>query len=84
MQRIGAYINLGAYYIAGIPVAVVLGFLLHLRGMGLWIGMMTGSSVQALLFILITSFINWPKQVHSVMLSHFVKVPLLLSYFNTN
>ncbi|XP_008229282.1 PREDICTED: protein DETOXIFICATION 12 [Prunus mume] len=62
MQRIGAYINLGAYYIAGIPVAVVLGFLLHLRGTGLWIGMMTGSSVQALLFILITSFINWPKQ----------------------
>ncbi|XP_020416469.1 protein DETOXIFICATION 12 isoform X2 [Prunus persica] len=62
MQRIGAYINLCAYYIAGIPVAVVLGFLLHLRGMGLWIGMMTGSSVPALLFILITSFINWPKQ----------------------
>ncbi|KAJ6839701.1 protein DETOXIFICATION 12-like isoform X2 [Iris pallida] len=37
-QHLGAYVNLGAFYLFGIPVAVVLGFLLEIRGKGLWIG----------------------------------------------
>ncbi|XP_031253258.1 protein DETOXIFICATION 14-like [Pistacia vera] len=62
-QRIGAYVNLGAYYLVGIPVAAVLCFALHLRGKGLWIGIVTGSAVQAMLLALVTSFTNWQKQV---------------------
>ncbi|ONK67856.1 uncharacterized protein A4U43_C05F4520 [Asparagus officinalis] len=31
-QHIGAYVNLGAFYLFGIPVAVVLGFPLHVGG----------------------------------------------------
>eukprot|EP00253_Pinus_taeda_P030162 PITA_30162 len=31
-QTLGAYINLGAYYAVGIPIAVILAFLLHLGG----------------------------------------------------
>jgi hypothetical protein len=31
-QKIGAYINLGSYYIVGIPSAVVLAFALHIGG----------------------------------------------------
>ncbi|CAK7344211.1 unnamed protein product, partial [Dovyalis caffra] len=61
-QHIGAYINLGAYYLVGIPVAVLLCFVLHLRGKGLWIGILTGSIVQAALLALITGFTNWKKQ----------------------
>ncbi|KAA3458410.1 protein DETOXIFICATION 8-like [Gossypium australe] len=45
-QHIGAYVNLGAYYLVGIPVAALLCFSLHLRGKGLWIGILTGSSLQ--------------------------------------
>ncbi|XP_031253282.1 protein DETOXIFICATION 14-like [Pistacia vera] len=61
-QHIGAYVNLGAYYLVGIPTAVVLCFILHLRGKGLWVGIMTGSAVQTISLGLITSFTNWQKQ----------------------
>ncbi|GKC09001.1 MATE efflux family protein [Tanacetum coccineum] len=30
-QHIGAYINLGSYYLVGIPMALILGFVLHLN-----------------------------------------------------
>ena len=33
----GAYVNLGAFYLVEMPVAVVLGFVVHLRAKGLWI-----------------------------------------------
>ncbi|OMP04683.1 Multi antimicrobial extrusion protein [Corchorus olitorius] len=61
-QHIGAYVNLGAYYLVGIPVAALLCFGLHLRGKGLWIGILTGSSLQLLLLALVTFFTNWQKQ----------------------
>ncbi|KAK8546593.1 hypothetical protein V6N13_067799 [Hibiscus sabdariffa] len=61
-QHIGAYVNLGAYYLVGIPVAALLCFTLHLRGQGLWIGILTGSSLQLLMLALVTVFTNWQKQ----------------------
>ncbi|KAH7556915.1 hypothetical protein JRO89_XS11G0011100 [Xanthoceras sorbifolium] len=42
-QHIGAYINLGAFYLVGLPIGAVLGFESHLRGKGLWIGIVVGS-----------------------------------------
>ena len=64
-QDIGAYVNLGAYYLVGVPVGVVLAFVVHLKGKGLWVRMLTGSTVQAYLLALKTSFTNWEKQVIS-------------------
>ncbi|XP_045813455.1 protein DETOXIFICATION 14-like [Trifolium pratense] len=61
-QKLGAYVNLGAYYVFGIPIAVILGFWFELRGKGLWIGIAVGAFCQALLLSLITSFTNWEKQ----------------------
>ncbi|KAB2628667.1 MATE efflux family protein 5-like [Pyrus ussuriensis x Pyrus communis] len=61
-QEIGAYVNLGAYYLVGTPVGVVLAFVVHLRAKGLWIGLLTGSTVQALLLALKTGLTNWQKQ----------------------
>ncbi|KAK3036528.1 hypothetical protein RJ639_030969 [Escallonia herrerae] len=61
-QHIGAYVNLGAFYLLGIPVAVVLGFILHLKAKGLWIGIVIGSTVQSTILSLITGFTNWQKQ----------------------
>ncbi|KAK6151028.1 hypothetical protein DH2020_015960 [Rehmannia glutinosa] len=39
-QNIGAYVNLGAYYLVGTPVALLLAFVLHLKGQGLWSGLL--------------------------------------------
>ncbi|KAF9625608.1 hypothetical protein IFM89_024381 [Coptis chinensis] len=61
-QHLGAYVNLGSFYLAGIPVAVLLGFLLHLGGKGLWIGIVVGSTIQSGLLAFITSSTNWQKQ----------------------
>ncbi|KAE8077228.1 hypothetical protein FH972_015808 [Carpinus fangiana] len=61
-QHIGAYVNLGAFYLCGIPVAAALGFRTQLRGRGLWIGTQIGASVQTILLCIITSCTNWEKQ----------------------
>ncbi|XP_071710859.1 protein DETOXIFICATION 14-like [Rutidosis leptorrhynchoides] len=61
-QHIGAYINLGSYYLIGIPMALVLGFLLNLKGKGLWSGLIIGSIVQCVLLTLVTCSTNWEKQ----------------------
>ncbi|KAJ8620491.1 hypothetical protein MRB53_029020 [Persea americana] len=61
-QHIGAYINLGAFYLFGIPIAAILGFELHLGGKGLWIGIVCGSTIQATLLALITILTNWQQQ----------------------
>ncbi|KAI3451796.1 hypothetical protein Pfo_008461 [Paulownia fortunei] len=61
-QHIGAYVNLGAYYLVGIPVALLLGFVLHLKGEGLWSGLVAGATVQSLSLSLITGLTNWEKQ----------------------
>ncbi|KAL5573120.1 hypothetical protein UlMin_022717 [Ulmus minor] len=60
----GAYVNLGENYLVGIPLAIVLCFRLHLRGAGLWIGILAGSTVQALLLALITYFTHWQKRAN--------------------
>jgi MATE family multidrug resistance protein len=54
-QQMGTYVNLGAYYLVGIPVAFLLSFVLHLRGRGLWIGILTESSVQAIILSFLTA-----------------------------
>ncbi|KAM3363267.1 protein DETOXIFICATION 14 [Capsicum galapagoense] len=61
-QHLGAYVNLGSYYLVAIPIAILLGFFLHLKGKGLWIGLNAGSIVQSLLFSLITCLTDWQNQ----------------------
>ncbi|KAH6820759.1 MATE efflux family protein [Perilla frutescens var. hirtella] len=61
-QHIGAYVNLGAYYLVGIPVALLLGFVLHLKGEGLWSGLVAGAAAQAMMLGIITFHSDWNKQ----------------------
>ncbi|XP_066325698.1 protein DETOXIFICATION 16-like isoform X2 [Miscanthus floridulus] len=62
-QKIGAFINLAAFYIVGIPVASILAFVCHLGGMGLWFGILVGVAVQMILLLCITLYTNWNKEV---------------------
>ncbi|KAF3681516.1 MATE efflux family protein 8 [Capsicum annuum] len=61
-QHIGAYVNLGAYYLVGIPAGLLLEFVLHLNGKGLWSGLVAGTIVQSISLSLVTGFTNWEKQ----------------------
>ncbi|XP_021896134.1 protein DETOXIFICATION 14-like [Carica papaya] len=61
-QDLGACVNLGAYYLCGIPVAAFLGFWAQMRGRGLWLGIQVGAFVQTLLLATITCCTNWEKQ----------------------
>ena len=67
-QDLGAIVNLGSYYLLGIPVAAALGFWLDLRGKGLWIGILAGSFLQAFLLLVITICTKWEKKVHPLLL----------------
>ncbi|GAV59613.1 MatE domain-containing protein [Cephalotus follicularis] len=61
-QKIGAIVNLGAYYLVGIPCAVLLAFVYHLGGKGLWTGIIVALFVQAILLLLVISRTNWEKE----------------------
>ncbi|EPS67803.1 hypothetical protein M569_06972, partial [Genlisea aurea] len=61
-QQIGAYINLAAYYIVGIPVALLLGFVFDFKGKGLWSGLVAGGAVQDLLLCVVAFRTDWQKQ----------------------
>ncbi|KAL9324631.1 hypothetical protein ACSQ67_009488 [Phaseolus vulgaris] len=61
-QQIGAYVNLGAYYLVGIPVGLCFGFYLQLRAKGLWMGTLSGSVLQVIILALVTALTDWKKE----------------------
>ncbi|XP_027168385.1 protein DETOXIFICATION 16-like [Coffea eugenioides] len=61
-QKIGAFINLGSYYLVGIPAAVLIAFVLHIGGQGLWLGIICALIVQVLCLFIITWRTNWAKE----------------------
>uniref|UniRef100_A0A0A9HUP7 Protein DETOXIFICATION n=1 Tax=Arundo donax TaxID=35708 RepID=A0A0A9HUP7_ARUDO len=61
-QKIGAWVNLGAYYIVGIPSAYLIAFVLRVGGMGLWLGIICGIMVHVLLLMIITLCTNWDDE----------------------
>lgn len=62
-QKYVAYVNLGCYYIIGIPVGVVLGWPLKMQVKGVWIGMLFGTLVQTIVLMILTYKTDWDKQV---------------------
>ncbi|KAM1098592.1 hypothetical protein ACFX19_016086 [Malus domestica] len=63
-QKIGAYVNLGAYYLVGIPLAILMAFVFHAGGKGLWLGIICALIVQVLLLLIVTIRTNWEKQAN--------------------
>uniref|UniRef100_A0A2N9HEJ6 Protein DETOXIFICATION n=1 Tax=Fagus sylvatica TaxID=28930 RepID=A0A2N9HEJ6_FAGSY len=62
-QKIGAFVNLGAYYLVGIPIAILLAFVYHFGGKGLWMGIIVALIMQALFLWIITLCTDWEKEV---------------------
>ncbi|XP_002526207.3 protein DETOXIFICATION 16-like [Ricinus communis] len=61
-QKLGAMINLGAYYLVGIPCSVLLAFVYHIGGKGLWTGLIVALFVQALGLLAKTLSTNWEEE----------------------
>lgn len=62
-QKIGAFVNLGSYYLVGVPFGLLLGFHFHVGGRGLWLGIICALIVQGVCLSLITFFTNWDEEV---------------------
>ncbi|KAL9661303.1 hypothetical protein QQ045_026127 [Rhodiola kirilowii] len=62
-QALVAYINLGCYYVFGLPFGYLLGYKADLGVMGLWGGMIAGTALQTLLLLIVLYKTNWTSEV---------------------
>ncbi|KAL6335908.1 hypothetical protein AAG906_003533 [Vitis piasezkii] len=58
-----AYVNIGSYYIIGVPLGVLLGYVAHLSVKGMWSGMICGVVVQGMLLTYMIWKTDWDEQV---------------------
>ncbi|KAL8514034.1 hypothetical protein ACS0TY_013230 [Phlomoides rotata] len=56
-----AYINIGSYYIVGVPLGILLGWYLQFGLKGIWVGMICGTVTQTLILAIITVKCPWEK-----------------------
>ncbi|XP_061374555.1 protein DETOXIFICATION 16-like [Gastrolobium bilobum] len=61
-QKIGAYVNLGSFYLVGVPCAVALSFLVHMKAKGLWLGIISAFIVQVIFYIFFIIRTNWEEE----------------------
>ncbi|KAG2238771.1 hypothetical protein Bca52824_092011 [Brassica carinata] len=62
-QTFVAYVNVGCYYIVGIPVGCLLGFTFNFQAKGIWTGMIGGTLMQTLILLYVTYRTDWDKEV---------------------
>ncbi|XP_078149977.1 protein DETOXIFICATION 40-like [Carex rostrata] len=62
-QTFVAYVNVGCYYIVGVPLGILLGFKFNLGAKGIWAGMLGGTSMQTIILIWVTFRTDWSKEV---------------------
>ncbi|KAI6689271.1 hypothetical protein NL676_026099 [Syzygium grande] len=62
-QAYVAYINLGCYYVVGLPLGFLMGWVFNLGVMGIWGGMIFGgTAVQTVILAIITIRCDWEKE----------------------
>ncbi|KAL3630629.1 Protein DETOXIFICATION 35 [Castilleja foliolosa] len=62
-QAFVAYINLACYYIFGLPLGYLLGYVANIGVVGIWGGMIAGVALQTLLLSIVIYKTNWNKEV---------------------
>ncbi|KAL8132252.1 hypothetical protein AgCh_007945 [Apium graveolens] len=67
-QSTVAYVNITCYYLIGIPIGVVLGYVLQFQVKGVWVGMLFGTLTQTVVLMIITYKTDWEKQVSAAKL----------------
>ncbi|KAJ9169093.1 hypothetical protein P3X46_020560 [Hevea brasiliensis] len=62
-QAFVAYVNVGCYYLIGVPLGVLLGFKFNLGVQGIWSGMIGGTFLQTIILLWVTYRTDWNKEV---------------------
>ncbi|KAM7498290.1 hypothetical protein LguiA_022704 [Lonicera macranthoides] len=66
-QTFVAYVNVGCYYIVGVPLGSLLGFYFKLGAKGIWSGMMGGTVMQTIILLWVTFRTDWNKEVEEAL-----------------
>ncbi|KAL6656168.1 hypothetical protein ACP70R_006994 [Stipagrostis hirtigluma subsp. patula] len=61
-QAFVAYVNIGSYYLIGVPFGVLLGYGFHYGVHGIWVGMIGGTTVQTLILVCIILRCDWNNE----------------------
>ncbi|XP_057836593.1 protein DETOXIFICATION 33-like [Cryptomeria japonica] len=61
-QGLIAYVNVGCYYVIGLPLGLLMGYKFDLGAKGIWTGMICGTALQTVILLLITYFTNWNRE----------------------
>ncbi|XVF42691.1 hypothetical protein PTKIN_Ptkin01aG0384900 [Pterospermum kingtungense] len=62
-QATVAIVNLGCYYVIGLPLGAVLGYAINLQVTGLWIGLLGGVALQTSILAFMVWRTNWDDEV---------------------
>lgn len=62
-QAFVAYVNVGCYYVVGVPLGALLGFYFKLGAKGIWLGMIGGTCMQTMILIWVTFRTDWNEEV---------------------
>ncbi|XP_023771477.1 protein DETOXIFICATION 40 [Lactuca sativa] len=62
-QAFVAYVNVGCYYVVGVPFGCLLAFYFELGAKGIWSGMIAGMTMQTLILLWVTFRTDWNKEV---------------------
>ncbi|KAL5074907.1 hypothetical protein RYX36_013891 [Vicia faba] len=58
-----AYVNIGCYYLIGLPLGIIMGWVFNTGVEGIWGGMLFGGTlIQTLILIIITVRCDWEKE----------------------
>ncbi|CAN1811084.1 Protein DETOXIFICATION 40 [Linum perenne] len=62
-QAFVAYVNVGCYYVIGLPLGCLMGFKFDMGVKGLWSGMIGGTLMQTLILLWVTYRTDWNVEV---------------------
>ncbi|CAO2838375.1 unnamed protein product [Amaranthus hypochondriacus] len=62
-----AYINIGCYYVVGLPLGILMGWVFNTGVMGIWAGMIFGgTALQTIILGVVTALCDWDKEAQKV------------------
>lgn len=68
-QSYVAYINIGCYYVVGLPIGIIMGWVFNSGVMGIWAGMIFGgTALQTVVLAIITARCDWEKEAEKAVL----------------